>query len=168
MAMSIVHFGFGFAGALFVGALLGYEEEYGIAAVSGFWALIPQLHLLIPDGSPLRESVYGLLYESAIGNVFWFNQFITQYAPGGVHPADGSHVVGAVAFATLLAVTAYVDVKRADLHSVTDGFDYLRTQWRIRRSVRTHARYLVRRRRPTISAVFHRVTDWQISFGKRY
>lgn len=81
---AIVHFSVGVSGMLLLLLLLDLEERYDFVLMfaSGFWALVPDLGWVL-----LRVDMGGVailwktLFNSAIGNVFWFHPFLDASEP---------------------------------------------------------------------------------------
>ena len=81
---AIVHFSLGVSGMLLVLAFrdLGYRREFLLTFASGFWAMVPDLGwLLLRVGLPEAASLWKALFNSPLGNLFWFAPILDAAEP---------------------------------------------------------------------------------------
>lgn len=81
---AIVHFSVGVTGMLLVLSVLdlAYREEFLLTFASGYWALVPDLGwLLLRLGFPGAATLWKSVFNSALGNLFWFAPLIDAAEP---------------------------------------------------------------------------------------
>lgn len=108
MSLALTHFAIGAGGMLLVLAAVRPRTRYrsSIIVASGVWALVPDLHYVIPG---TNDPLQGLKF-SVLGDLFWFHQTLD-----GVHVGRGtrSGAVFAVLFLAAAAVTADLVAERS-------------------------------------------------------
>ena len=80
----ISHFAIGMGGFLVILIIFGYETyryAFPLAAGSGFWACIPDVHNI----SPYHNDILRLFHDTLIADVFWFHRIADQVFPNAHH-----------------------------------------------------------------------------------
>lgn len=76
MPLALTHFFVGFGlGTLLMYYLWGRVSYFG-AALSGIWAVVPDLYQLFPEGTWYRAAYGAVLHDSRIGDLFWFHHLL--------------------------------------------------------------------------------------------
>lgn len=81
---AIVHFSLGVSGMLLILSFLDleYRREFLLMFASGYWALVPDLGwLLLRLGMPGAAILWKTVFNSPIGNLFWFAPLLDAAEP---------------------------------------------------------------------------------------
>lgn len=81
---AFVHFSVGVSGMLVVLTFvhLEYRREFLLMFASGLWALVPDLGwLLLRVGTPEAAALWKAVFNSFLGNLFWFHPVLDGMEP---------------------------------------------------------------------------------------
>jgi len=84
MARAFVHFSVGVSGILLLFTLINLDNrrEFLLMFFSGFWAVIPDIGwLLLRINMPTAANIWKAVFNSPLGNIFWFHPFIDANEP---------------------------------------------------------------------------------------
>lgn len=98
MSLAVTHFAFGAAMTTIVVWAIAPAHRYRmtLAVLGGLWALVPDLHYVLPGGS--SGAIRGIK-RTVLGDLFWFHATMDGLVQG-----EGTRVGAAVALGFLLVV----------------------------------------------------------------
>lgn len=112
MSQALAHFSIGFGSFLVLTTLLNIETKphtLSYAVGSGIFALVPDLHHILPNYS---ELYFNIFHESIIANLFWGHQIMDS-----LDPSNSNYVL----FLCLMYMCLSVILREISIQQQTDS-----------------------------------------------